>query len=141
MSRLQLESWIALQLEQASLDDVLLPSKKEKDSGGVVLRTELKSMERIVKLFVSRHRGFIDTRTNSMVEEETGAPPGFSQCIQALSTVAKLWDEYLAEIAFDSSLTPAEFADLVERVPEYSRLTHDHVYRAIDSYLKVTLTI
>jgi len=76
-----------------------------------------------------------------MVEEETGAPPGFSQCIQALSTVAKLWDEYLAEIAFDSSLTPAEFADLVERVPEYSRLTHDHVYRAIDSYLKVIQTL
>lgn len=137
-----MESWIALQLEQASLDDVLLPSKKERDSDrGVVLRTELKSMERIVKLFVSRHRGFIDARTHSLVEEETGAdPPGFSQCIQALSTVAKLWDEYLAEIAFDSSLTPAEFADLVERVPEYSRLTHDHVYRAIDAYLKVTLS-
>lgn len=118
--RIQIETQIALQFEHATLHDLLLPTKKE-SSGSLVFRNELDSMERILKLFLSRFRGYDDARVSDM---------------PMLSGVAKLWDEYLAEIAVDSSVTPARFADLVERIPAYMRVVHDHVYRAIHTYLK-----
>lgn len=115
-----------MQFEHATLHDLLLPSKKTKelnDGSGSMFRNELDSMERILKLFLTRFRGFNDTRIADM---------------PMLTGVAKLWDEYLAEIAFDSSvITPARFTDLVERIPAYMRVVHDHVYRAIHAYLKV----
>lgn len=80
-------------------------------------------MERIVTLFLTRFRGYDDARVSDM---------------GMLAEVGKLWDEYLAEIAFDASISPARFAELVERVPAYMRVVHDHVYRAIHTYLKVT---
>lgn len=86
---------------------------------------ELDSMERILKLFLTRFRGYDDARVADM---------------PMLSGVAKLWDEYLAEIAFDSSVTPARFADLVDRIPAYMRVVHDHMYLAIHTYLKVMRT-
>lgn len=119
--RIQLETQIALQFEHATLRDLLLPSKKEHD-GSSVFRIELDSMERILKLFLTRFRGYDDARVGDM---------------PMLSGVAKLWDEYLAEIAFDSSITPARFSDLVDRIPAYMRVVHDHAYRAIHTYLKV----
>lgn len=112
-----------LQLENATLHDLLLPGKKEKGSK-CVLRSELESMERILKLFLTRIRAFDDAKAMD---------------VAALSAAAKLWDQYLAEIAFDSSIAPARFADLIERVPAHMRVEHDDVYHAIDAYLKVTL--
>ncbi|KAG0582497.1 hypothetical protein KC19_3G064600 [Ceratodon purpureus] len=118
--RIQLETRIALQFEHATLLDLLLPSNKEKD-GSCVFRNELDSMERILKLFLTRFRGYDETRVGDM---------------SMLSEVGKVWDEYLTEIAFDSSITPARFAELIERIPAYMRVVHDHVYRAIHTYLK-----
>lgn len=112
-----------MQLENATLHDLLLPGKKEKESR-CVLRSELESMERILKLFLTRLRAFDDAKAMD---------------VATLSAAAKLWDQYLAEIAFDSSIAPARFADLIERVPAHMRVVHDDVYRAIDAYLKVTL--
>lgn len=118
--RIQLETRIALQFEDATLRDLFLPSKNEKDGSGVI-RNELDSMERVVTLFLTRFRGYDDARMSDM---------------GMLAEVGKLWDEYLAEIAFDASIPPARFAELVERVPAYMRVVHDHVYRAIHTYLK-----
>lgn len=112
-----------LQLENATLHDLLLPGKKEKESK-CVLKNELESMERILRLFLTRIRALDDAKVADTA---------------TLSAVAKLWDEYLAEIAFDSSIAPARFADLIERVPAHMRASHDDVYRAINAYLKVTL--
>jgi len=119
--RIQLETRIVLQFETATLDDLLLPGKKEKEST-CVLRSELESMERILKLFLTRIRAFDDVKAVDVV---------------TLTAIAKLWDEYLIEIAFDSSIAPARFAELIEKVPAHMRAVHDDVYRAIDAYLKV----
>ena len=118
--RIQIETRIVLQLENATLHDVLLPGKKEKESR-CVLKNELESMERILKLFLTRFRVFDDSRAGDMA---------------ILSVVAKLWDEYLAEIAFDLNITPARFAELIERIPANMRVMHDEVYSAIHTYLK-----
>uniref|UniRef100_A0A7I4C706 NPH3 domain-containing protein n=3 Tax=Physcomitrium patens TaxID=3218 RepID=A0A7I4C706_PHYPA len=118
--RIQLETRIALQFENATLQDVLIPVKKEKESGYIFM-SELGSMERILKLFLTRFRGLEEVKSTHMA---------------MLSATAKLWDGYLAEVAFHTSLTPGRFGELVERIPPYMRPEHDHVYKAIHSYIK-----
>lgn len=78
-------------------------------------------MERILKLFLTRFRGYDDARLADM---------------SMLTAIGKLWDDYLSEIAFDSNIAPSRFAELIERIPAYMRVMHDHVYRAIHAYLK-----
>lgn len=51
--------------------------------------------------------------------------------------VAKLIDEYLAEISQDLNLPLSKFVDLAEMVSGFPRPAHDGLYRAIDMYLKV----
>ncbi len=55
--------------------------------------------------------------------------------------VAKLIDSYLAEVARDGQLPCAKFQALAEALPEFSRVTDDGLYRAIDTYLKVNSLI
>ncbi|CAK9173779.1 unnamed protein product [Ilex paraguariensis] len=50
--------------------------------------------------------------------------------------VAKLVDGYLQEAAQDVNLSLSKFISLAEAVPEFARLDHDDLYRAIDIYLK-----
>uniref|UniRef100_A0A6N2N6A0 NPH3 domain-containing protein n=1 Tax=Salix viminalis TaxID=40686 RepID=A0A6N2N6A0_SALVM len=50
--------------------------------------------------------------------------------------VAKLVDGYLQEIARDVNLPLSKFITLAEAIPDFSRLDHDDLYRAIDIYLK-----
>jgi hypothetical protein len=55
-----------------------------------------------------------------------------------LKIVAKLMDAYLAEVARDLQLPLAKFQSLAEAVPASSRVSDDGLYRAIDTYLKVS---
>lgn len=52
--------------------------------------------------------------------------------------VAKLLDSYLAEVARDRKLPLAKFQSLAEAVPDASRVSDDGLYKAIDTYLKVS---
>ena len=52
--------------------------------------------------------------------------------------ISKLLDNYLAEIARDPNLSVTKFQVLAESLPENVRTCHDGLYRAIDTYLKVT---
>lgn len=52
--------------------------------------------------------------------------------------VSKLLDCYLAEIARDPNLSITKFHVLAEALPENARTCHDGLYRAIDTYLKVS---
>lgn len=52
--------------------------------------------------------------------------------------IRKLLDSYLAEIARDPNLSITKFQVLAELLPENARTSHDGLYRAIDTYLKVT---
>jgi len=54
-----------------------------------------------------------------------------------ITSVAKLIDGYLAEIAPDINLKLPKFQALASAVPEYARPLDDGLYRAIDIYLKV----
>ncbi|CAN4103636.1 unnamed protein product [Withania somnifera] len=49
--------------------------------------------------------------------------------------VAELWDVYLTKIATDPQWSSKRFLELIEIVPMSSRQTHDHLYRALNTFL------
>lgn len=55
--------------------------------------------------------------------------------------ISRLLDNYLAEVATDPNLSITMFQVLAELLPEHTRSFHDGLYRAIDTYLKVSLLI
>ncbi|KAJ6942549.1 coleoptile phototropism protein 1 [Populus alba x Populus x berolinensis] len=114
--RAELEKMISLQLDQASLKELMIPSFSTQTCG-TLLDVEL--IIRLVGRFVN-----LDEVAKS------GA---------ALIKVAKLVDSYLAEAAVDSNLNLSEFVALAGSLPSHSRATDDGLYRAIDTYLKATL--
>jgi NPH3 family len=56
----------------------------------------------------------------------------------AMARVAKLVDAYLAEVALESGLGVKEFEELARALPAHSRATDDGLYRAVDTFLKVS---
>jgi hypothetical protein len=112
--RAELEKMISWQLDQASLKELMIPSFSH--TCGTLLDVEL--IIRLVGRFVN-----LDEIAKSDA---------------ALIKVAKLVDSYLAEAAVDSNLNLAEFVALAGALPSHSRATDDGLYRAIDTYLKVS---
>jgi hypothetical protein len=112
--RAELEKMISWQLDQASLKELMIPSFSH--TCGTLLDVEL--IIRLVGRFVN-----LDEVAKSDA---------------SLIKVAKLVDSYLAEAAVDSNLNLAEFVALAGALPSHSRATDDGLYRAIDTYLKVS---
>lgn len=110
----ELEKRLSCQLDQASLKELLIPSFSHTSS--TLLDVEL--VLRLVRNFLN-------------VEE---AARGGA----AVAKVAKLVDSYLAEAALDSYLTLPEFVALASALPSHARPIDDGLYRAIDTYLKVS---
>lgn len=52
--------------------------------------------------------------------------------------ISRLLDNYLAEVARDPNLSITKFQVLSELLPENARTCDDGIYRAIDTYLKVS---
>lgn len=113
--RAELEKRISWQLDQASLKELMIPSFSH--TCGTLLDVEL--VIRLVKRFVNL--------------DEAAAKTG-----AAMVKVAKLVDCYLAEAAVDVNLILPEFAALAGALPSHARATDDGLYRAIDTYLKVS---
>ncbi|KAJ6406443.1 hypothetical protein OIU84_010042 [Salix udensis] len=111
--RAELEKRISWQLDQASLEELMIPSFSH--TCGTLLDVEL--IIRLVGMFVN-----LDEVAKS------GA---------ALIKVAKLVDSYLAEASVDSNLNLSEFVALAGALPSHARATDDGLYRAIDTYLKL----
>uniref|UniRef100_A0A1J3K6J0 BTB/POZ domain-containing protein n=1 Tax=Noccaea caerulescens TaxID=107243 RepID=A0A1J3K6J0_NOCCA len=119
--RLDLEKRMGLQLAQAVLDDLLIPSYS----------------------FTGEHSMF-DTDTvqrilmNYLEFEVEGVRLSNSGVDLAgdMERVGKLMENYLAEIASDRNVSLQKFIGLAELIPEQSRVTEDGMYRAVDIYLK-----
>ncbi|KAJ8769279.1 hypothetical protein K2173_002483 [Erythroxylum novogranatense] len=123
--RLDLEKRMALQLGQAFLDDLLIPSYS----------------------FTGDTLFDVDTVQSIMINylqyESEGSQYGYqtddefvSPLPSDMERIGKLMENYLAEIASDRNLSVAKFIGLAELVPEQSRVTDDGMYRAVDIYLK-----
>lgn len=113
--RAELEKRVSWQLDQASLTELMIPSFSH--TCGTLLDVEL--VIRLVKRFVNL--------------DESAAKSG-----AAMVKVAKLVDSYLSEAAVDVNLSLPEFAALAGALPSHARATDDGLYRAVDTYLKVS---
>ncbi|KAH9571110.1 hypothetical protein CY35_02G075600 [Sphagnum magellanicum] len=126
--RLDLETRIGMQLEQATLDDLLIPSFSY--TGDTLFDVDI--VQRIAVNFLQQDEGDDLQVPHPMYDSEGGGSPSQS----AIMKVAKILDSYLAEIAPDANLKLTKFIVLAEILPEYARVVDDGLYRAIDIYLK-----
>ncbi|XP_062009526.1 BTB/POZ domain-containing protein At3g22104 isoform X2 [Rosa rugosa] len=111
-SRNKLESMIGSQLDQASLDNLLVPSLH-----GI---NHLYDVNLVLRFLNSFLRG-----------GTSKASP------MRLRKVGVLVDLYIAEVAPDPCLRPSKFLALAMVLPDAARDSYDELYRAIDMYLEV----
>ncbi|KAJ6794618.1 BTB/POZ domain-containing protein [Iris pallida] len=119
--RLDLEKRMGLQLDQAVLDDLLIPSFSS--SGETTF--DVDTVQRILMNYLDNEvdGGRLDDDYVSMSPND-------------IEEVGKLMESYLAEIASDQNLTISRFISLAELIPEQAKVTEDGMYRGIDIYLK-----
>lgn len=120
-----LERKIGSQLEQATLDDLLIPSYSYLNE----TLYDVQCVERILGYFLDG----LEERSAGRIE---GEEENSSVRSAALMLVGKLIDGYLSEIASDANLKPEKFLELAVALPEHARLFDDGLYRAVDVYLK-----
>lgn len=120
-----LEKRIGMQLEQATLDELLVPNYSHVEE----TLYDIDLVQRILDHYLMLEQN------GSPESDEEGLLLG-SPSLCPIMMVAKLVDAYLAEIAPDVNLKPSKFQALAEALPDYSRPSDDGLYRAIDVYLK-----
>ncbi|KAF5746325.1 putative protein binding protein [Tripterygium wilfordii] len=126
--RLDLERRIGSQLDIATLDDLLIPSFRH--AGDTLF--DVDTVHRILVNFTQQNDSEDEMDDASLFEPDSPHSP----CQTALLRVAKLVDNYLAEIAPDANLKLNKFLVIAETLPEHARTIHDGLYRAIDIFLK-----
>lgn len=114
-----LEKKIGSQLDEVTLDDLLIPSYSYLNE----TLYDIDCVARILGYFLEEERNV------AAIDGRAPRSPG-------LMLVGKLIDGYLSEIANDANLKPSKFYDLAISVPDRARLFHDGLYRAVDVYLK-----
>ncbi|KAE8690590.1 BTB/POZ domain-containing protein NPY3 [Hibiscus syriacus] len=128
MAQERLVSRIGQQLEEASVNDLLIRAGEGED-----VMYDVVMVQKIVKEFLMQDQNAeLELEENEVQEIRS---PGILTNASKLM-VAKLIDAYLAEIAKDPNLPLSKFVDLAEMVSCISRPAHDGIYRAIDMYLK-----
>ncbi|CAH8350751.1 unnamed protein product [Eruca vesicaria subsp. sativa] len=137
--RSDLERRISHNLDQAILEDILIPAHV---GGGAMYDTD--SVQRIFSMFLNLDECEYedeDDDEGDVVEESEMAMYDFegneSPKQSSMFKVSKLMDSYLAEVALDSNLPPLKFVALAELLPDHARVVCDGLYRAIDIFLKV----
>lgn len=134
--RSDLERRIGLQLDQAILEDILVPANSHGSNHSPLYDTD--SVLRIFSIFLNLDE---DDDEDNQVRDESEMvyhfdSPG-SPKQSSIIKVSKLLDNYLAEIALDSNLTPSKLTALAELLPDHARMVYDGLYRAVDIFLKV----
>ncbi|KAK7343853.1 hypothetical protein VNO77_12933 [Canavalia gladiata] len=125
-----LEKRIGAQLDEADLEDLLIPNI------GYSMETlhDIDCVQRMLDQFMIVEHDVIDSTSNDM-EEERRLVRG-SQPLSPMTKVANLIDCYLAEVAPDVNVKLPKFQSLAAVIPDYARTLDDGIYRAIDIYLK-----
>lgn len=131
--RENIEKRVGAQLDQAALEDLLIPNM------GYSMETlyDIDCVQRILNHFmVVDHDDHMPSYT---VDE--GQLMGGPHSLTPMTMVANLIDSYLAEVAPDVNLKLTKFQSLAAVIPDYARPLDDGIYHAIDIYLKVKLKI
>lgn len=121
-----LERRIGMQLDQATLEDLLLPNF----SHTMETLYNVECVERILEHFLAMDQ--VAGGASPIDEDQLMSSPSLTP----ITMVAKLIDGYLAEVAPDINLKLSKFLSLAGAIPDYARPLDDGLYRAIDIYLK-----
>lgn len=134
--RSDLERRIGLQLDQAILEDILIPANSHGSNHSTLYDTD--SILRIFSIFLNLDE---DDDEDSHMRDESEMVYDFdspgSPKQSSILKVSKLLDNFLAEVALDSNLMPSKFIALAELLPDHARIVSDGLYRAVDIFLKV----
>lgn len=127
-----LEKRVGAQLDEAALEDILIPNL------GYTVETlyDIDCFQRIVESFMSMDHSSSNACSPGIVDEGQyliNSTPSLTP----MTMVAKLVDAYLGEVASDVNLKFPKFQALAAAIPSYARPSDDGIYRAIDIYLKV----
>ncbi|CAM8954422.1 unnamed protein product [Rhodiola kirilowii] len=110
--RTKLETVLGSQMDQATLDSLLIPSPN-----GANYLYDVNLVLRLLKAFV------------------LGGCHHLS--LDRLRNVGTLIDVYISEVAPDPSLKPSKFLALTTALPDRARESYDGIYRGIDLYIQV----
>ncbi|KAI3917074.1 hypothetical protein MKX01_003523 [Papaver californicum] len=137
--RENLEKRVGTQLDQATLDDLLIPNM------GFTVETlyDVDCVQRILDHFMTVDQTEVLSSSPCIIkdeyeekEDDEGVMDDRFQPLTPVTMVAKLVDGYLAEVATDVNLKLLTFQSLAAGIPDYARQLDDGLYRAIDIYLK-----
>ncbi|KAK7277721.1 hypothetical protein RJT34_22736 [Clitoria ternatea] len=136
--RSDLERRIGLQLDQAILEDILIPTCSHQSTHVTIYDTD--SILRIFSNFLNldeeeeeEEDGHLRDESEMVYDFDSPGSPKQSSIMK----VSKLMDNYLAEVALDTNLMPSKFISLAELLPDHARIVSDGLYRAVDIFLKV----
>lgn len=147
-SKMELARRIGIQLEDASVGDLLIPSLSYSSEMVYDVDIVMTILEQFMLQGQSpptsppRVKGEFERRRRSRSAENIDFEFQESRRSSSAShssklKVAKLVDGYLQEIARDVNLPLSKFIAVAESIPEFARVDHDDLYKAIDIYLKV----
>ncbi|KAM7269808.1 hypothetical protein ACFE04_025305 [Oxalis oulophora] len=150
-SKRELARRIGLQLEEATVNELLIPSLSYSNDTLYDVDIVMTIFEQFTLLQGSspptsppRSKLKFERRRSRSVGnidfEFQESRRSSSASHSAKLKVAKLVDGYLQEIARDKHLPLSKFLGIAECLPEFSRLDHDDLYRAIDIYLNGSIT-
>ncbi|KAL9141372.1 hypothetical protein ABFS82_14G098700 [Erythranthe guttata] len=140
----ELEKRVGMQLEQATLGDLLIPCYNKNET-----TYDVDLVQRLLEHFLvqeqsensspSRHSSSSDSKMYDGGSHRAGAINNNNP--NAKMRVARLVDSYLTEVSRDRNLSLTKFQVLAEALPESARSCDDGLYRAVDSYLKAHPTL
>ncbi|XP_015940362.1 BTB/POZ domain-containing protein At5g47800 isoform X1 [Arachis duranensis] len=111
----------SLQFEEATVSDLLYPSKSSSDQNYYDIELVLAVLETFLKLWKRMSPGAVDS----------------NYFLRSIRNVGKLIDSYLQVVARDENMLVSKFVSLAETVPGIARVEHDDLYQAVNIYLKV----
>lgn len=109
----------SLQLEEASVNDLLFPSHSSTDPEFYDIDLVLALLQSFLVLW----------RRQSPAQNS-------HYFFRTMRKVGKLIDAYLQVVARDANMPVSKVASLAEALPDIAREDHDDIYKAIDIYLK-----
>ncbi|XWS31673.1 hypothetical protein CRYUN_Cryun23aG0096300 [Craigia yunnanensis] len=133
--RTDLERRIGLQLDQAILEDILIPANSGNNHTTMY---DTESILRIFSIFLNLDEDDDDDnplRDESEMAYDFDSPGSPKQ--SSILKVSKLLDTCIAEVALDTNLLPSKLIALAELLPDHARIVSDGLYRAVDIFLKV----
>ncbi|CAD6263339.1 unnamed protein product [Miscanthus lutarioriparius] len=147
-SKAELTRRAALQLEDANVSDLLIPSCSSETMYDVdavmaileelALRQAAAAAAAAPEASPPHARGHRRSRSAESSEFE-GARRSTSAAAShgAMVRIGRLVDGFLMEVAKDPNLPLDKLIAIAEAVPDCARPEHDHLYRAVDTYLRV----